>query len=102
MSSPSLGNTEISEDTPDSAPEPWGGLSPDKCHFYLCKGAYACTALSLESWETTTRPGGATWSGRGSLIKVHRGVFQNRTLAKASQRQLGVECGLYHTPLDLT
>lgn len=45
---------------------------------------------------------GTTWSGRGSLIKVHRGVFQNRTLAKASQRQLGVECGLFHTPLDLT
>lgn len=48
---------EISEDSPDSSSEPWGGPSPIECHV-TSGGGPAHTALSLESWEAMPWPGG--------------------------------------------
>lgn len=38
---------------------------------------------------------------RGYLVRASRRISQNRTLAKAFQRQPGVECGVFSTYLDL-
>lgn len=67
VSCPTLDDTEISEDAPDSSPEPWGGPSPSQCHICLWKGAHTYTALSLDSREATPWPGGVPLSGQGKL-----------------------------------